>query len=151
MMQALRTAFFHLLAVMLIFFTGLALGLFLSAAPRQDAVTKGNEIRTKKISGADIVQDTFTMKSDSFSFTTHAEGKGEAVTTIPKTAVPEACDFMLRTNTVSAGVGYFFSGPYSEPFVNVGYFKRQSNFSFGGGLLFSQHTAGAYGSVMYGF
>lgn len=139
----------HVFLFVCIFCAGVAAGVVLNRHFSHTYSPK-SLIETKQISGESIKVKNLVTEGSSFSFTTIADGKGEAVTTISKEAIPEARDFINRTSTISVSAGYFFSGSYCEPFVGTGYLKRFGNFSAGGGVMFSRHIAGAYASAQLG-
>jgi hypothetical protein len=149
LIELLQSAGRYVLLCVFIFCAG-----FISGIVLNNHLSHGNSpknlIETKRISGESIKVNNLRTEGSSFSFTTIAGGKGEAVTTISKEAIPEARDFINRTNTISVSAGYFYSGSYCEPFVGTGYLKRFGNFSAGGGVMFSRHIAGAYASAQLG-
>ena len=91
------------------------------------------EVKVTQVSGEKIEHDSFIYKGNSIKFSTKAEGKGEVITEIPKTNIPEAKAWMKNNNAVVLDLIYTDRRIYG-----LSYLKRWNNFSAGGGILLSE-------------
>lgn len=91
------------------------------------------DVKVTQVSGEKIEHDSFNYKGNSIKFNTKAEGKGEIITEIPKTNIPEAKAWMQNTNAVVLDLLYTDHRIYG-----LSYLKRWNNFSVGGGILLSE-------------
>lgn len=119
------------------FFTGILTGIFLSSAVYFYSLKKTDkqlkDVKVTQVSGEKIEHDSFNYKGNSIKFNTKAEGKGEIITEIPKTNIPEAKAWMQNTNAVVLDLLYTDHRIYG-----LSYLKRWNNFSVGGGILLSE-------------
>ena len=91
------------------------------------------EVKVTQVSGEKIEHNSFIYKGNSIKFSTKAEGKGEVITEIPKTNIPEAKAWMKNNNAVVLDLIYTDRRIYG-----LSYLKRWNNFSAGGGILLSE-------------
>jgi hypothetical protein len=109
--------------------TGLIFSRFISGSEKNTP----EEVKVTQVSGEKITHSGFNYKNSSIKFKTEAEGKGEIITEIPKTNVPEARKWMQNTNAVMVELQLIDRRIYG-----LSYLKRWDNFSAGGGVLFSE-------------
>lgn len=118
------------------FLAGILVGVFLSSAvylySLKDTDEKLKDVKVTQVSGEKIEHDSFIYKGNSIKFSTKAEGKGEVITEIPKTNIPEAKAWMQNNNAVVLDLIYTDRRIYG-----LSYLKRWNNFSAGGGVLMS--------------
>lgn len=116
------------------FFAGILTGIFLSSAFYLKEIDKQlKEVKVTQVSGEKIEHDSFIYKGNSIKFSTKADGKGEVITEIPKTNIPEAKAWMQNTNAVMLELILTDRRIYG-----LSYLKRWNNFSAGGGVLMSE-------------
>lgn len=115
-----------LTVVVLIFST--ATGFFIGYSYAKPKPIKRG-IQTTQISGEKIRNLNFRNQGDSISFTTVADGKGVAQTTIEKTVIPEAKYWIKKTNCFQ--ISY-----YSDYRIGTAYLKRFNSYSIGAGVVF---------------
>ena len=118
------------------FFTGILTGIFLSSAvyfySLKETDKQLKDVKVTQVSGEKIEHDSFNYKGNSIKFNTKSEGKGEIITEIPKTNIPEAKAWVQNTNAVMLELILIDCRIYG-----LSYLKRKDNFSIGGGILFS--------------
>ena len=90
------------------------------------------KVKVTQVSGEKIEHEDFDYKSKSIKFKTHSEGKGEIITEIPKTNIPEARAWMEDTNCLVLELLLVERRVYG-----ITYLKRWNNISAGGGILVS--------------
>ena len=119
------------------FFAGILTGIFLSSAvyfySLKETDKQLKDVKVTQVSGEKIEHDSFIYKGNSIKFSTKAEGKGEVITEIPKTNIPEAKAWMQNTNAVMLELILIDRRIYG-----LSYLKRWNNFSAGGGILLSE-------------
>ena len=119
------------------FFAGILTGIFLSSAvyffSLKETDKQLKDVKVTQVSGEKIEHDSFIYKGNSIKFSTKAEGKGEVITEIPKTNIPEAKAWMQNTNAVMLELILIDRRIYG-----LSYLKRWNNFSAGGGVLLSE-------------
>ena len=120
------------------FFAGMLAGIIMCIAAtvpyrllNKDLALK--EVKVTQVSGEKIEHNSFIYKGNSIKFSTKAEGKGEVITEIPKTNIPEAKAWMQNNNAVVLDLIYTDRRIYG-----LSYLKRWNNFSAGGGILLSE-------------
>jgi len=91
------------------------------------------DVKVTQVSGEKITHNGFNYTSGSITFSTKAEGKGEIITEIPKTKIPEAKAWIYNTNAVMAEFILTERRMYGAT-----YMRRWSNFSVGGGVVVSE-------------
>ena len=92
------------------------------------------DVKTTQVSGEKIEHSGFNYKSGNIKFTTKAEGKGEIITEIPKTNIPEARYWLEDNNAVMLELLL----TEEDRIYGIDYMRRWGNFSAGGGVLFSE-------------
>ena len=119
------------------FFAGILTGIFLSSAvyfySLKETDKQLKDVKVTQVSGEKIEHDSFIYKGNSIKFSTKAEGKGEVITEIPKTNIPEAKAWMQNNNAVMLELILIDRRIYG-----LSYLKRWNNFSAGGGILLSE-------------
>ena len=119
------------------FFAGILTGIFLSSAvyfySLKETDKQLKDVKVTQVSGEKIEHDSFIYKGNSIKFSTKAEGKGEVITEIPKTNIPEAKAWMQNTNAVMLELIFIDRRIYG-----LSYLKRWNHFSVGGGVLLSE-------------
>ena len=119
------------------FFAGILTGIFLSSAvyfySLKETDKQLKDVKVTQVSGEKIEHDSFIYKGNSIKFSTKAEGKGEVITEIPKTNIPEAKAWMQNNNAVMLELILIDRRIYG-----LSYLKRKDNFSIGGGILLSE-------------
>lgn len=119
------------------FFAGILTGIFLSSAvyffSLKETDKQLKDVKVTQVSGEKIEHNSFIYKGNSIKFSTKAEGKGEVITEIPKTNIPEAKAWMQNNNAVVLDLIYTDRRIYG-----LSYLKRWNNFSAGGGVLLSE-------------
>ena len=119
------------------FFAGILTGIFLSSAvyffSLKETDKQLKDVKVTQVSGEKIEHDSFIYKGNSIKFSTKAEGKGEVITEIPKTNIPEAKAWMHNTNAVMLELIFIDRRIYG-----LSYLKRWNHFSVGGGVLLSE-------------
>ena len=101
----------------------------------QDPDEPLKDVKTTQVSGEKIEHSGFNYKEGNIKFTTKAEGKGEIITEIPKTNIPEAKAWMENTNSVMLELQL-----QEQRVYGVSYMKRWENISAGGGVLVSENS-----------
>lgn len=119
------------------FCAGLLTGIVFSSAVYfyglKSTEEKLEDVKVTQVSGEKIEHDSFNYKGNSIKFNTKSEGKGEIITEIPKTNIPEAKAWMQNNNAVVLDLIYTDRRIYG-----LSYLKRWNNFSAGGGILLSE-------------
>lgn len=119
------------------FFTGILTGIFLSSAvyfySLKETDKQLKDVKVTQVSGEKIEHKEFNYKGSNITFGTTSQGKGEIITEIPKTNIPEARAWMQDTNAVVLDLLYTDHRIYG-----LSYLKRWNNFSVGGGILLSE-------------
>ena len=119
------------------FFAGILTGIFLSSAvyffSLKETDKQLKDVKVTQVSGEKIEHDSFIYRGNSIKFSTKAEGKGEVITEIPKTNIPEAKAWMQNTNAVMLELIFIDRRIYG-----LSYLKRWNHFSVGGGVLLSE-------------
>ena len=90
------------------------------------------EVKVTQVSGEKIDHSNFDYSGATVKFNTVAQGKGEIITEIPKTNIPEAKAWIENTNAVMLELMLIDRRIYG-----LSYLKRWNNFSAGGGALVS--------------
>jgi len=123
------------------FFAGLLSGLILPAGiaayfyfsqPPADPL---EEVTTTQVSGEKIEHAGFNYIGSTIKFGTKSEGKGEIITEIPKTNIPEAKAWMQNNNAVMLELLLLEERNYG-----VSYLRRWNNFAVGGGVVVSEKS-----------
>ena len=119
------------------FFAGIFTGVIMciAAAVPYHFLNKDLELKDVKgtqVSGEKIEHKNFNYKGNNITFGTEAEGKGEIITEIPKTNIPEARAWMQNNNAVMLELILTDRRIYG-----LSYLRRWNNFSAGGGVLVS--------------
>lgn len=91
------------------------------------------EVTVTQVSGEKISHDKFDYSSGAVKFHTHAEGKGEIITEIPKVNIPEARAWMQDNN----GIMLELLLTDDDRIYGISYLRRWNNISAGGGVLVS--------------
>lgn len=91
------------------------------------------KVTVTQVSGEKIEHSGFNYKDGKIKFTTKAEGKGEIVTEIPKTNIPEARYWIENNNAVMLELLF----TEEDRIYGIDYMRRWGNFSIGGGVLVS--------------
>lgn len=91
------------------------------------------DVKVTQVSGEKIEHKNFNYKGNNITFGTEAEGKGEIITEIPKTNIPEARAWMQNNNAVMLELILTDRRIYG-----LSYLRRWNNFSAGGGVLVSR-------------
>jgi hypothetical protein len=100
------------------------------------------QIVTKQISGAPISNSNYSFKGRTITFDTHADGQGEAQTTIPKDKIPEVYNWNHKTNIIQGGIYATYNTNKLQLIYELNYFKRWESFSVGGGFIFGNQLFG---------
>lgn len=112
----------------------------------QPGISTG-EIIARQISGEKISHDSFDFSGSGIKFKTSSEGKGEALTEIPKTLIPEANAWITRNHSLSILYGYKIDHDGAAPYFGVMYGYRFSSITLGGGIDFSYDFVGVKASA----
>ena len=105
------------------------------------------EVTVTQVSGEKIEHKGFNYIGSSIKFGTQSEGKGEIITEIPKTNIPEARAWMQDNNAVMLELLYTEKRIYG-----ASYMRRWNNISIGGGVLVSESKfEGVKAQVQYLF
>ena len=120
------------------FFAGILTGIVISSAvvyiyKLQEKDEKLKDVKVTQVSGEKIEHKEFNYKGSNITFGTTSQGKGEIITEIPKTNIPEARAWMQDTNAVMLELILIDRRIYG-----LSYLKRWNNFSAGGGILVSE-------------
>ena len=119
------------------FFAGILTGIFLSSAvyfySLKETDKQLKNVKVTQVSGEKIEHKEFNYKGSNITFGTTSQGKGEIITEIPKTNIPEARAWMQDTNAVMLELILIDRRIYG-----LSYLKRWNNFSAGGGVLVSE-------------
>lgn len=91
------------------------------------------DVKVTQVSGEKIEHKGFNYKGSNITFGTEAQGKGEIITEIPKTNIPEARAWMQNNNAVMLELILTDRRIYG-----LSYLRRWNNFSAGGGILLSE-------------
>lgn len=91
------------------------------------------EVTVTQVSGEKIEHKEFNYTGSSIKFGTKSEGKGEIITEIPKTNIPEARAWMQNNNAVMLELLLTEKKMYG-----LSYLKRWNNISAGGGVIVSE-------------
>ena len=109
---------------------GFCLIVYVFYMPSEEAL---KEVKVTQVSGEKIEHSGFNYKDGKIKFTTKAEGKGEIITEIPKTNIPEARYWIENNNAVMLELLM----TKEDRIYGASYMRRWGNFSAGGGVLVS--------------
>ena len=109
---------------------GFCLIVYVFYMPSEEAL---KEVKVTQVSGEKIAHSGFDYTSGSIKFGTKAEGKGEIITEIPKTNIPEARAWIEDNH----GVMLEFQ-LQEKRIYGASYMRRWNNFAVGGGVLISE-------------
>jgi len=129
------------------FIAGIAAGFAAAYLLLHQPGTSTGEIITRQISGEKISHDSFDFSGSGIKFKTSSEGKGEALTEIPKTLIPEADAWMTRNHSLTVSYGYMLDRDGAAPFIGVMYGYRFNSITLGGGVDVSHDFVGVKASV----
>ncbi len=137
---------------LVIFITGLGVGAILFGLITS---LKNNQplddVKTTRVSGADISHKDFKYSESKISFRTEAAGKGVAITEIPKKNIPEARAWLNYVNGISGTITVYYSGYEWENLYNLTYWRRFGRFSLGTGINAGANKIGVTVGGMYWF
>lgn len=107
-------------------------------------------VTVTRLTGERIAHHDIKVNRNSITFRTTAEGKGEALTEIPKRLVPEAREWMDKVNAVQVTASQeFYDGFFPE--YGVMYWRRFGWISTGAGVRGSARSAALEAGVMVWF
>jgi hypothetical protein len=119
------------------FFAGLLLGILSSTLIMflfyRDTDVPVKDVTVTQVSGEKIEHSGFNYKAGTIKFSTHAAGKGEIVTEIPKINIPEARAWMQNNHAVMIELLLVEERNYG-----ISYLRRWENFAVGGGVVVSE-------------
>lgn len=104
-------------------------------------------IRVRQVSGDTITHSGLDVSGKSIKFHTMADGKGEAVTEIPKSRIPEAYSWINMVHSVNLLVGYTFGPHGAEPYAGLLYTRRFGRITLGGGVDLSYDFVGIHAAA----
>lgn len=110
---------------------GFCLIVYVFYMPSEEAL---KEVKVTQVSGEKIAHSGFDYTSGSIKFGTKSEGKGEIITEIPKTNIPEAKYWLENNNSIMLELLL----TEEDRIYGIDYMRRWGNFSIGGGVLFSE-------------
>ena len=108
-----------------------------------------DQVIVKQISGEKITHDNFDFGGSNITFKTESEGKGEIETSIPKSLIPEAYDWMNRVHSVTFSIGYKSDNDKQSIYYGVMYGYRMGRITLGGGIDFASDLFGLKVSAGY--
>jgi len=107
-------------------------------------------VTVTRLTGERIAHHDIKIQRNSITFRTTAEGKGEALTEIPKRLVPEAREWMDRVNAVQVTAALEWSGGFF-PEYGVMYWRRFGRLTAGAGARGSARSTALEAGVMVWF
>lgn len=135
----------------LVFLIGLmagSVGMYWYHLPAAGGEDQG--VTVTRLKGERIAHHDIKINRNSITFRTTAEGKGEALTEIPKRLVPEAREWMDRVNAVQVTAALEFNDGFF-PEYGVMYWRRFGRISAGAGARGSARSAALEAGVMVWF
>lgn len=133
--------------IILSFITGVAVGFTTVYFIFYQPALANDVVKTTPISGEKIAHESFDFTGKKFTFKTISEGKGEVLTEIPKTLIPEADNWINRNQSITLSYGYMFDSDGVSPYFGVMYMYRCNRISFGGGADLSYNFIGVKASA----
>jgi len=93
------------------------------------------DVTITQVSGEKIEHKGFNYIGSTIKFGTKSEGKGEIITEIPKTNIPEAKAWIQNNNAIMLELLLLEERNYG-----VSYLRRWNNFAVGGGVVVSEKS-----------